>query len=111
MRSETVGQCEVPDVDGREDPRVAELRAAVTRLRAELDDYPAQLRDRRTAEDELDTLAALVGTGAPPAAGLCRSLLLIAAAVGSVSALRAALADLRNAVELFGEPRPVQRVN
>lgn len=108
MRSDAVDR-RVPVTDAGEDPRVAELGKAVARLRAELDRYPALLRDRRTAEEELDTLAALVGGGAPPAARLRHSLLLIAAAVGSVSALSDALAELRRAVELFGEPRPVPR--
>ncbi len=33
-----------------------------------------------------------------------RSLLLIAGAIGSVSAVAAALREVRNAVDLFGEP-------
>ena len=60
----SLGQRPVTGSD--EDPRVAELRTAVSRLR--------------------------------------RSLLLIAGAIGSVSALSTGLADVRSAVELFGEP-------
>jgi len=84
----------------------------VTRLRAELDAYPAQLLDRHAAECELDLLDAQVAGGAAPTAvALRHSLLQIVAAVGSVSALSEALADLRKAVELFGEPSPFRRVN
>ncbi|MGW7520155.1 DUF5955 family protein [Streptomyces sp. NPDC054796] len=90
--------------DSAVDPRVSELGRAVTRLRRELDSYPADLRDREAAEDALDALGAMAGAGVPEVTRLRQSLLLVAAAVGSVSALAAALADVRNAVELFGEP-------
>lgn len=115
MRSDVVGvgKRAVAGADGAEDPRVPVLRRAVRRLRRELDAYPAELCDRCSAEDELDRLAALLGAEAgagtaavvPETAVLRRSLLLITAAVGSVSALGAALAEVRTAIELFGGDR------
>ncbi|MEU0658537.1 DUF5955 family protein [Streptomyces lavendulocolor] len=89
--------------DSGEDPRVTELSAAVARLRRQLACYPADFADRGIAEDELAALAAMILTGVPEVRRLRRSLLLVAGATGSVSALRAALADVRAAVELFGE--------
>jgi uncharacterized protein DUF5955 len=106
-----VGQRAVPVADSGEDPRVAGLSAAVARLRAELDAYPVQLRDRHAAEEELSALDVHVARGAPAVEGLRHSLLLIVAAVGSVSALAEALSALRNAIELFGEPSGFRRVN
>ncbi|MEV0170086.1 DUF5955 family protein [Streptomyces sp. NPDC050803] len=88
-----------------EDPRVAELRTAVSRLRRELAAHPAEFPDRGIAEDELAALAAMTIGGAPEIPRLRRSLLLIAGAIGSVSALSRGLAQVRDAVELFGEPR------
>lgn len=112
LRSDAVGQQRaIPVADGGEDPRVAGLGAAVARLRNELAAYPAQLHDRRTAEDELAALDAQLAEGAPTLEGLRHSLLLIVAAVGSVSALAQALSGLRNAIELFGEPSGARRVN
>ncbi|MEV3992574.1 DUF5955 family protein [Streptomyces sp. NPDC049837] len=90
-----------------EDPRVTELRAAVSRLRRELAGHPADFADRGIAEDELAALAAMTLTGVPEVRRLRRSLLLIAGAVGSVSALGGALTDVRHAVELFGEPHQI----
>ncbi|MEV7073791.1 DUF5955 family protein [Streptomyces sp. NPDC091972] len=87
------------------DPRVAELRAAVSRLRRELAAHPAEFPDRCIAEDELAALAAMAIDGTPEVRRLRRSLLLIAGAIGSVSALSRGLAEVRDAVELFGEPR------
>ncbi|MFF8289982.1 DUF5955 family protein [Streptomyces sp. NPDC016309] len=89
--------------DGGEDPRVTELRAAVARLRRELAGHPADFADRGIADDELAALAAMTLTGVPEVRRLRRSLLLIAGAIGSVSALGAALTGLRHAVELFAE--------
>ncbi|GGQ95246.1 hypothetical protein GCM10010251_07120 [Streptomyces aurantiogriseus] len=86
-----------------EDPRVAELRTAVSRLRRELAAHPADFPDRVMAEDELAALAAMATHGVPEIPRLRRSLLLIAGAIGSVSALARALSEVRNAVELFGE--------
>jgi hypothetical protein len=43
-------------------------------------------------------------SGMPEVPRLRRSLLLIAGSIGSVSALAPRLADVRSAVELFGEP-------
>lgn len=90
--------------EGAEDPRVTELRSAVARLRRELAAHPAEFLDRGIAEEELAALAAMARDGAPEVPRLRRSLLLIAGAVGSVSALGAALTGVRNAVELFGGP-------
>ncbi|MEU1252738.1 DUF5955 family protein [Streptomyces chartreusis] len=88
-----------------EDSRVAELRTAVSRLRRELAAHPAEFPDRAIAEDELAALAAMAVTGAPESPRLRRSLLLIAGAIGSVSALSPGLTQVRDAVEMFGEPR------
>ncbi|MGW1162634.1 DUF5955 family protein [Streptomyces sp. NPDC002513] len=91
--------------DSHEDPRVAGLRTAVSRLRRELAAHPAEFPDRGIAEDELAVLAAMAAGGVPEIPRLRRSLLLIAGAIGSVSALARGLAEVRDAVELFGEPR------
>ena len=101
MRS--LGQRSVTGSD--EDPRVAELRTAVSRLRRELAAHPAEFPDRVIAEDELAALAAMAIDGTPEIPRLRRSLLLIAGAIGSVSALTRGLTDVRNAVDLFGQPR------
>ncbi|MEU0969899.1 DUF5955 family protein [Streptomyces sp. NPDC005917] len=91
-------------VTGRdEDPRVTELRTAVSRLRRELAAHPAEFTDRAIAEDELAALAAMATGGMPEIPRLRRSLLLIAGAIGSVSALSRGLSDVREAVDLFGE--------
>ncbi|MFJ8823062.1 DUF5955 family protein [Streptomyces sp. NPDC102467] len=87
-----------------EDPRVAELRTAVSRLRRELAAHPAEFMDRGIAEDELAALDAMADGGSPEVPRLRRSLLLIAGAIGSVSALSAALTQVRGAIELFGGP-------
>ncbi|WP_440581718.1 DUF5955 family protein [Streptomyces djakartensis] len=89
------------------DPRVTELRTAVSRLRRRLAAHPGEFADRGIAEEELAALDAVAATGAPDVARLRRSLLLVAGAIGSVSALSSALADVRRAVDLFG--RPVRR--
>ncbi|MFV8132242.1 DUF5955 family protein [Streptomyces syringium] len=88
-----------------DDPRVSELRAAVSRLRRALAAHPAQLPDRDAAEDELAALDAMARAGAPEVPRLRRSLLLVAGAVGSVSALAQALGEVRAAVDSFGEQR------
>ncbi|MFF4754554.1 DUF5955 family protein [Streptomyces sp. NPDC002514] len=98
----SLGQMPVTGSD--EDPRVAELRTAVSRLRRELAAHPAEFRDRVIAEDELAALAAMTSGGAPEIPRLRRSLLLIAGAIGSVSALSRGLSEVRAAVDLFGEP-------
>ncbi|MFJ9038182.1 DUF5955 family protein [Streptomyces sp. NPDC102406] len=90
---------------GEEDPRVAELRAAVSRLRRELAAHPAEFPDRVIAEEELAALDAMVSVGIPEAPRLHRSLLLVAGAIGSMSALSAALTQVRGAIELFAGPR------
>ncbi|WP_369250125.1 DUF5955 family protein [Streptomyces sp. R41] len=98
----SLGQRPVTGSD--EDPRVAELRSAVSRLRRELAAHPAEFPDRGIAEDELAALAAMAVSGIPEIPRLRRSLLLIAGAIGSVSALATSLSDVRSAVDLFGEP-------
>ena len=77
----------------------------MSRLRRELAAHPAEFPDRAIAEDELAALAAMAVTGAPETPRLRRSLLLIAGAIGSVSALSPGLTQVRDAVEMFGEPR------
>ncbi|WP_374213882.1 DUF5955 family protein [Streptomyces sp. A3M-1-3] len=89
-----------------EDPRVAELRTAVSRLRRALAGHPAEFPDRAIAEDELAALDAMAAGGAPEIPRLRRSLLLVAGAIGSVSALSTALTEVRSAVELFRETPP-----
>ncbi|MCX4742261.1 DUF5955 family protein [Streptomyces antibioticus] len=93
--------------DGDEDRRVSELWHAVSRLRRELAAHPAEFADRDIAEEELAALAAMAAGGTPEIPRLRRSLLLVAGAIGSVSALTRGLAEVRRAVELFGgSPRP-----
>lgn len=83
------------------DPGVGELCAAVSRLRRALAGHPARLPDRDAAEDELAALDAMARAGCPEVSRLRRSLLLVAGAVGSVSALAPALGEVRAAVEQF----------
>ncbi|MEU7060934.1 DUF5955 family protein [Streptomyces sp. NPDC046197] len=92
-----------PVTGSGEDPRVAELRTAVSRLRRELAAHPAEFPDRAIAEDELAALAAMATHGVPETPRLRRSLLLIAGSIGSVSALARGLSEVRAAVDLFGE--------
>ncbi|MFD3530313.1 DUF5955 family protein [Streptomyces sp. NPDC058664] len=86
------------------DPRVAELRSAVSRLRRELAAHRVEFADRGIAEGELAALDAMALSGAPEVRRLRRSLLIVAGCVGSVSALAEGLAGVRHAVELFGPP-------
>ncbi|MGW7051592.1 DUF5955 family protein [Streptomyces sp. NPDC054887] len=81
---------------------MTELRAAVSHLRRELAGHPAELPDRGVAEDELASLHAMALSGVPEIMRLRRSLLLVVGCIGSVSALSQALAQVRNAIELFG---------
>ncbi|MFH8410303.1 DUF5955 family protein [Streptomyces sp. NPDC018019] len=85
-----------------DDPRAVALCGAVARLRRELALLPAELPDRAAADDELAALYALVSAGDPDVYRLRRSLLLIAGAVGSVSALASALRDVRDLIDLYG---------
>ncbi|WP_328437732.1 DUF5955 family protein [Streptomyces sp. NBC_00457] len=94
-----------PVTGSDEDPRVAELRTAVSRLRRELAAHPAEFPDRGIAEDELAALAAMTVSGSPEIPRLRRSLLLIAGAIGSVSALSPGLTQVRDAVDMFSEQR------
>ncbi|EST38128.1 hypothetical protein N566_09075 [Streptomycetaceae bacterium MP113-05] len=87
-------------------PAAGELRSAVDRVCRELAAHPAHLRDRAAAEDELARLRTQALDGPPDVARLRGSLLLVAAALGSVSALGAALGELRGAVDAFGSLPP-----
>jgi hypothetical protein len=98
----SVGQERLAGSD--EDPRVTELSAAVSRLRRELAVLPTEFPDRGIADEELAALAAMAVGGRPEIPRLRRSLLLIAGAIGSVSALAPGLRAVRGAVDLFGEP-------
>ncbi|MEV5433080.1 DUF5955 family protein [Streptomyces sp. NPDC052701] len=89
---------------GDEDPRVTRLRSAVSRLRRQLAAHPGKFADRGIAEEELAALAAMTAGGVPEVPRLRRSLLLVAGAIGSVSALSRGLSEVRDAVELFGGP-------
>ncbi|MFH8497223.1 DUF5955 family protein [Streptomyces coeruleorubidus] len=93
-----------PVTGGDEDPRVTELRSAVARLRRRLAAHPGEFADRTIAEEELAALDAMAADGTPEIPRLRRSLLLIAGAIGSVSALGPELAEVRRAVDLFGGP-------
>lgn len=91
-------------------PGGGSLCEAVARLQRELRAYRPVLPDRAVAEDQLDALARQAA-GLPPS--LCfttteclrHSLLLVAAAIGSVSALAGPLDSLREAVEAVAPPR------
>ncbi|GHG97649.1 hypothetical protein Srubr_42610 [Streptomyces rubradiris] len=83
---------------------MAELRTAVSRLRRQLAALRADFPDRAIAEDELAALAAMAAAGVPEIPRLRASLLLIAGAIGSMSALARGLSQVRAAVDLFGEP-------
>ncbi|MEW1868217.1 DUF5955 family protein [Streptomyces caelestis] len=87
------------------DPRVAGLRSAVSRLRRQLAAHPGDFRDRSVAEEELAALAGMAAAGDLEVSRLRRSLLLVAGAIGSVSALGQGVRELREAVDLFG-PSP-----
>ncbi|MFC4031042.1 DUF5955 family protein [Streptomyces polygonati] len=85
------------------------LHDAVAWLRRELAAYRPLLPDRAVAEDELEELAAQAVTAGragilPDTERLRHSLLLVAAALGSVSALTAPLDALREAVETLAPP-------
>ncbi|MFD5315457.1 DUF5955 family protein [Streptomyces sp. NPDC127098] len=92
---------------GGADPRVGALRVAIERLRRDLNGYAAALADRGVAEHQLAVLSAAASDPAPETAALRNALLMIAGAVGSVSALAPAVVQLRQAVELFGPPHGV----
>ncbi|SED87704.1 hypothetical protein SAMN04490357_6156 [Streptomyces misionensis] len=99
MRS--LGQRPVTGSD--EDPRVTELRGAVARLRRELAALRADFPDRAIAEEELAALAAMAAEGSPEIPRLRGCLLLVAGAIGSMSALARPLREVRDAVDLFGQ--------
>ncbi|MER7045457.1 DUF5955 family protein [Streptomyces jumonjinensis] len=103
----SVGQA--PVTGSGKDPRASALGAAVSRLRRELAGNPGRFPDRDIAEDELAVLAAMAQGGQSDIQRMRRSLLLIAGAIGSVSALGPALMQVRHAVDLFGQsPGPVR---
>ncbi|MFC7900400.1 DUF5955 family protein [Streptomyces griseoincarnatus] len=81
---------------------MAELRSAVARLRRQLAAHRVEFRDRGVAEEALAMLAGLAAADHPDIPVLRRSLLLVAGAIGSVSALGEGLRQLREAVDLFG---------
>ncbi|ESQ00994.1 Hypothetical protein B591_03985 [Streptomyces sp. GBA 94-10 4N24] len=85
-----------------QDPRTEELHGATAQLRRRLAAHRAEFPDRAVAEDELAAIGAMAREGTPDQGRLRRSLLLVAASLGSVSAFAADLARLRAAVELFG---------
>jgi len=104
------GMAARPCGDGGPGSARAGLPGAVDRLRRELAAYRPLLPDRTVAEDELDALAGQAAAAELPGAaldteGLRHSLLLVAAALGSVSALTTPLDDLREAVETLAPPR------
>lgn len=82
-----------------EEPRAESLLTAVTHLQRELAAYPNQLLDRTVAEDELVAMAREHSAQVPR---MRNSLLLIVGALGSVSALRPALTQLHQAINLYG---------
>ncbi|MFI1868316.1 DUF5955 family protein [Streptomyces jumonjinensis] len=103
----SVGQA--PVTGSGKDPRASALGAAVSRLRRELAGNPGRFPDRDIAEDELAVLAAMAQGGQSDIQRMRRSLLLIAGAIGSVSALGPALMQVRHAVDVFGQsPGPVR---
>jgi Family of unknown function (DUF5955) len=100
---------DVPGEGPDDGPRAA-LRAAVGRLRGELTAHRPLLPDRVVAEDELDALARQAETadralGVADSERMRHSLLLVAAVLGSVSALAASLGALREAVESLAPSR------
>ncbi|GAA1933985.1 DUF5955 family protein [Streptomyces sodiiphilus] len=100
--------------DSGTDPRLPALHDAVAQLRQELDGYAAPLADRRVAERELAVLdmitrpEVVARAGLPDATALRRALLLVVAAIGSVSALAPDVRRLREAVDLFAAPPTVR---
>lgn len=77
------------------------LRDAVAGLRLALAGYRAYLPDREAAEEQLAALDAMVVAGSPDPAQLRHALLLVLAALGSVSALTDEVVELRNAIGEF----------
>ncbi|WP_329137812.1 DUF5955 family protein [Streptomyces sp. NBC_01476] len=103
------GMAARPGGDGAPGGAAVGLQDAVALLRRELAAYRPLLPDRAVAEDQLDQLAGQAATAAR--AGILldterlrHSLLLVAAALGSVSALAAPLDALREAVETLAPP-------
>ncbi len=86
----------------RGDPRIAELRAAAAWLRHEMDLHRVAPPDRGAAEAELLALERRVASGELTVPALRGSLLALAGALGSVSALAAPFSAFHRAVEVFG---------
>ena len=86
------------------DRRPGALRAAVSQLRRALAGYGAHLPDREAAEEQLASLDLMAAAGVPDPAALRQALLLVLAALGSVSALADPLAELRTAIGDFASP-------
>ncbi|MFD5024285.1 DUF5955 family protein [Streptomyces sp. NPDC058373] len=97
-----MGQQDRQVVEACQDPRIEELRGATVQLRKRLAAHRAEFPDRAVAEEELAALGAMAREGAPDQGRLRRSLLLVVASLGSVSAFSGELTRLRAAVELFG---------
>jgi Family of unknown function (DUF5955) len=119
VSNDPTGQCariivRVPDSvphsvsDSAEDPRVTGLRDAVVRLRHELAGHRVHPSDREVAENELAALYTAAAAGVLVIERLRGSLLALAGALGSVSALAPSLAEVRAAIDLFG-PVPIPR--
>ncbi|WP_346267914.1 MULTISPECIES: DUF5955 family protein [unclassified Streptomyces] len=103
------GRSARPGGGGAQRGAAAGLHDAVAWLRRELAAYRPLLPDRAVAEDELDELAGQAARAGragmlPDSESLRHSLLLVAAALGSVSALTAPLDALREAVEILAPP-------
>jgi len=95
---------------GPEDGPGAGLRSAVEWLRRELTAHRPLVPDQSVAEDEMDALdhqadIADRTRGPLDSERMRHSLLLVAAVLGSVSALAAPLEALREAVEVLAPPR------
>ncbi|MDI5964244.1 DUF5955 family protein [Streptantibioticus silvisoli] len=84
-----------------DDPRVAALRAAIAWLSHELAAYPATLPDRPVAQEALSDIDTRAATGHLTAPTLRASLLTVAGALGSISALALPLTALRRAADPF----------
>ncbi|WNI18566.1 DUF5955 family protein [Actinacidiphila sp. ITFR-21] len=109
LNDDRSGTAARPGGGGAPGGAVAGLHDAVAWLRRELAAYRPLLPDRAVAEDELDELAVQAAAAGragmlPETERLRHSLLLVAAALGSVSALTAPLDALRQAVEILAPP-------
>ncbi|CAM5562027.1 MULTISPECIES: DUF5955 family protein [Streptomyces] len=106
VRSMDMGRQDRRVVAACQDPRIEELRGATAQLHRRLAAHRTDFPDRAVAEEELAALGAMAREGTPDQGRLRRSLLVVAASLGSVSALATELTRLRAAVELFGTGAP-----